>query len=93
MTKRTERFMAELETAQHVQRVALDRYNAVMTLEQAHACWAQHSDDYCAGWLVIDSERPVGEACQAITKFQERHGKLPLENIGSQTQPPTTNKL
>lgn len=83
MTHKTERFMAELETAQFVQRVAEDRYNAKMTLEQAHACWAQHSDDYCANWLVLDSERPHAEASQAIVKFQERHGKLPLVNNDS----------
>lgn len=77
MTTKTERFIDELETARFVQQVARERYNAEMTIEQAHACWAEHSDDYCANWLKLDAERPNGEACQAITKFQERHGKLP----------------
>ena len=80
MHHKTDRFISELETAQFVQRIALERYNAEMTIAQAHECWQEHSDDYCASWLKLDSENPCGEACRSLIKWQEQHGKLPLAN-------------
>jgi hypothetical protein len=70
----TDRFMREWETARRIIKEAQKR-GTTLTLEQAHAVWVDHSDDYCAQWLVFDAADPVAEIWRAITKWQARGGK------------------
>jgi hypothetical protein len=72
METKTEQFTRELRTAEEVRRVAKE-HGTTLTLAQAHEAWAEHSDDYCAGWLAFDSESPRIEILQALTKYRERH--------------------
>ena len=74
MDTKTERFASELRTATEVQRVAREN-GTTLTIEQAHECWSEHSDDYCAGWLCWRDENPRIEILQALTKYRERHAK------------------
>lgn len=68
----TTRFMAELRTSEEVQRVAKE-HGTTLTLEQAHECWCEHSDDYCAGWLAWRDTNATVEILQSLTKYRERH--------------------
>lgn len=68
----TTRFMAELRTSEEVQRVAKE-HGTTLTLEQAHECWCEHSDDYCAGWLAWRDTNAAVEILQSLTKYRERH--------------------
>lgn len=68
---KTTRFMAEYLTAKRVMEEAYKR-GTVLNLEQAHAVWAEYSDDRCAQWLVLDSENPVAEIWRAITRWKAR---------------------
>jgi hypothetical protein len=77
MTSKTTRFMAELSTAMTIQQFANAR-GIIIDIEKSHDAWAEHSDDYCAGWLAWRDEDPTSEILQALTKWQERHGKLPV---------------
>lgn len=80
--------MAELLTSQEVQRVAKE-HGTNLTLEQAHECWCEHSDDYCAGWLCWRDVNPTVEILQALTKYRARHAHV--ANISSEAQRPETN--
>ena len=73
MSTKTTRFMAELETAEEVMRVA-EANGIELTIEQAHEAWAEHSDDYCASWLMWRDADTTSEILQALTKYR---GKRP----------------
>ena len=91
MTTKTERFASELRTAKEVQRVAQE-HGTTLTIEQAHEAWAEHSDDYCAGWLCWRDENPRIEILQALTKYRERHAKqLRRSNAGDEGRRQKTN--
>lgn len=64
-------FARELETARWLKHVAIKR-GTLLTIQQAHEAWAEHSDDYCAGWLAPDSENPTAEAWRAIEQWKAR---------------------
>lgn len=68
--------MAELSTAIRIQQEALAAKGIALSVEQAHEAWAEHSDDYCAGWLCWRDENPRGEILEALTKYEARHGAL-----------------
>ncbi len=70
--QRTSRVISEFATACLVRDTAKER-GTHLTLEQAHAVWAEHSDDMAAQWLVVDSENPRAEIWRAITKWDARH--------------------
>ncbi len=67
--QRTTRFVREMATALRVKEEAQKRGHN-LSLEQAHQCWAEYSDDYCAGWLVFDAADPVAEIWRAITRWE-----------------------
>jgi hypothetical protein len=66
--------MAELRTSAEVQRVAKE-HGTPLTIEQAHECWLEHSNDYCASWLSWRDTNATIEILQALTKYRERHSK------------------
>lgn len=74
----TDRFMSEMSTAQCVQAISFN-IGLNLTLRQAHECWAEHSDDYCAGWLDWrNPSDPSGEIMEALTRWQARHKPQPV---------------
>lgn len=73
MSTKTERFMSEYKTALAVFRVILDEKGDELDVESAHQLWAEHSDDYCAGWLSFRDEDITSEVLQAYTKWRGRH--------------------
>lgn len=82
------RFAAELETATWLQGIAKTR-GYKLTLIEAHEVWAEHSDAYCAQWLLADSENPKAEAWRAITVWWHRHRKPNTQGLprGGQETP------
>lgn len=66
--------MREYRTAETVRQIARD-HGTTLTLEQAHEAWAEHSDDYCAGWLAWGNDNPKIDVLQALTKYRERHAR------------------
>lgn len=75
MSAKTDRFVREMQTALRIKEEAAKRgYN--LSLEQAHEVWDEHSNDYCAGWLVFDAADPVAEIWRAITKWESRHPSI-----------------
>lgn len=72
--RRTHEFEYEYRTASTIQRVVKERKGLELTLIEAHQLWAEHSDDYAAGWLVF-SEEKESEILQALTCWLARHRK------------------
>lgn len=73
---KTIRFKSELSTALRIQTILLHAKGVAIDVEKAHEIWAEHSDDYCAGWLAWRDEDPTNEILQALTKYEGRHGML-----------------
>ncbi len=75
---KTDIFIMHLETAQDLQKIALEAGFA-MTLRQAHEAWWEHSQDFCAEWLIPDAVSGRQELLVAARKYFARlEGKYGL---------------
>jgi hypothetical protein len=77
MSARSQRFAEELSTANRIQTTVLHAKGVSIDVVKAHEIWADHSNDYCATWLCVDSADPTGEILRALAKYEDRYGPLP----------------
>ena len=69
----SDQFFSRLKTLETVADALYERKGAILTPRQCYELWQEHSDDYCAGWLVFRDRDPSSEILQAYTKWSERH--------------------
>lgn len=46
----------EKADCERIQRVILEKHKVMVTLQQAHELWEEHSDSYAAGWLILPED-------------------------------------
>ncbi len=78
MKTKTEQWAHELHCAQWIQRMGRDLLCRDITLEQAHACWAEYSAENSDDWMEpVAFDEPKQALREAIAGYERKHGGLP----------------